>query len=101
MLFLDLSDGVVYIISEYVGEIGEKVTVIVRIKRVRYFEGMYGPMGIYQFEDKSGNVIVWMTDPNRDFEEDTAYELTGTVKDHSEFRGVKQTKLTRCKVKEA
>ena len=32
-------------------------------------------------------------------DEDEAFTITGTVKEHTEYEGVKQTVLTRCKVK--
>ena len=53
---------------------------------------------LYQFVDVDGNIFVWKT--QKYFDEDTELrELTGTVKAHNVFRDVKQTELTRCKVK--
>ena len=53
---------------------------------------------LYQFVDVDGNIFVWKT--QKYFDEETELrEITGTVKAHNVFRDVKQTELTRCKVK--
>ena len=51
---------------------------------------------MYKFTDNDGNVFIWITPCG--VETDKTMKLTGTVKEHSEFNGVKQTVLTRCKV---
>lgn len=81
---------------------------------------------IHIMKDASGNVYKWATenplrymvevDPNSrsyymsdedgrkwDYhfidDEDESFTITGTVKEHIEYEGVKQTVLTRCKIK--
>lgn len=46
---------------------------------------------------EDGNILIWKTGKwfGDDFDVTT---ITGTVKAHNEFRGVKQTELTRCKL---
>lgn len=70
------------------------------------WESLYGLTVLYRFEDASGNVAVWFSsDGCRGLENkigsprvgDT-FKIKGTVKSHSEYEGVKQTVLTRCKV---
>lgn len=39
---------------------------------------------------------IWKT--SKCFDEESVKTIVGTVKEHSEFRDVKQTVLTRCKV---
>lgn len=46
--------------------------------------------------DKNGNVLVWKTG-YQDMEEGKFYTVTGTIKEHNEYSGEKQTVLTRCK----
>ena len=46
------------------------------------------------------DVLVWFTAKDLDLEKGQAVDLTGTVKKHEEFRGVKTTQLSRCIVKE-
>lgn len=52
---------------------------------------------IYKFADADGNIFLWKTQKYID-EDDKIARLVGTVKAHDEFRGVKQTHLTRCKI---
>lgn len=45
---------------------------------------------------EAGDTVVWKTSKCLYVEDVT--EITGTVKEHGEYRGEKQTELTRCKV---
>lgn len=82
--------------SEYVGKIKDRITVdIIDCKVVASYYTDYGIMKIYKMYDASGNVFVWKTGNTIDSEQ---FTITGTIKDHKEFRGVKQTELTRCRV---
>ena len=48
--------------------------------------------------DENGNVYTWKTSGGIYCDESIdEVELKGTVKAHNEYRGVKQTELTRCK----
>jgi len=49
--------------------------------------------------DLSGNHLTWFASGS-DMEVGNTYKLLGTIKKHDEYNGVKQTILTRCKVKE-
>jgi hypothetical protein len=45
------------------------------------------------------NILSWFTSSNiSDLEVGKEYWLSATVKEHSEYKGEKQTILTRCKV---
>lgn len=46
--------------------------------------------------DAAGNVLVWSASGLQDFEVGKPYILTGTVKEHSTYKGVRQTILSRC-----
>ena len=48
-------------------------------------------------EDENGNTITWKSS-NGSLEVDNSYNLLGTIKDHIEYNGKKQTELTRCKI---
>lgn len=83
--------------SEYVGEIGQRLTVnVVEAKYITSWENMYGMTHLYKFMDADGNVYVWFA--SNMIDEAEVKSLKGTVKDHSERDGIKQTVLTRCKV---
>lgn len=84
--------------SEYVGEIKDKVDVNVTLKFYANFDSQFGTQTLYSFVDDDHNIYVWKTSTWLDLEKETKVNLKGTVKDHCEYRGDKQTVLTRCKV---
>ena len=67
------------------------------VKCVTSWETDFGITRIYKLIGADGNVYTWKTGKYLD---DTTNEMsiTGTVKAHTEFRGIKQTELTRCRV---
>lgn len=84
--------------SEYVGEIKDRITVnCTSFTCISSWANMYGMTFLYNFKDADGNVFIWYASKPVD-NEDRVATVTGTVKDHSEYNGVKQTVLTRCKV---
>lgn len=92
------------VVSEYVGEVGKKVNLKLTLKRVYSYETHYNRYRwstdtayINSFEDESGNVFVWKTS-SWSGDEGQTYEISGTIKDHSEYKGIKQNILTRCKI---
>lgn len=89
-----------YADSEYVGEPKQKIEIEVRDFDIVYRgEGVYGPFVIFRFIDVDKNVFVWSTS-SRSFPTDkpVPFNLRGTVKEHKEYRGIKQTALVRCKI---
>ena len=83
--------------SGYVGEIGQRLTVnVMEAKYITSWESMYGLTHLYRFVDADGNVFVWFS--SKMIDEAEVKSLKGTVKEHSERDGIKQTVLTRCKV---
>ena len=84
--------------SNHVGTVGQRLTVATSsFACVSSWSGYYGPTYLYKFTDESGNVFIWYASSPVD-NEDLVIAVTGTVKEHSEFNGLKQTVLTRCKV---
>ena len=83
-------------LSEYVGEIGDRLELTVTVNKAITFDGYYGTSIMHIMEDGDGNVYVWTTS-SKSFPEGKVVTIRGTVKDHREYRGVKQTILTRCK----
>jgi hypothetical protein len=102
----------------YVGNVGDKI-VIKNLKSVRVLfikdnsQYGYNASSSYLLEliDSEGHVYVWSTTiflrPDKDFaslgKHDEALSnvesITATVKEHKEYKGVKQTVITRGKVK--
>lgn len=96
-------------VSQYAGEVGEKIAVRIVESKTAHYEVNYGytpqTMYVHIMKDASGNVYVWKTQNGGLgwYEGETWYSpdeftIKGTVKEHSEYNGEKQTVLTRCKV---
>jgi len=82
--------------SEYLGEVGKRLDVAVKeMHIVTSWESVYGTTFVYKIVDTCGNILTWKTSV---MVPDEVKTLKGTVKAHSEYRGVRQTELTRCKV---
>ena len=102
--------------SQYVGavkaKIGTKKDQIAPFDAVLYgyhaFSGNFGTQHIYLFRSADGNVFVWKASEGAaealdlgglDATRRVAVRINGgTVKEHTEYKGVKQTRLTHCKV---
>lgn len=87
--------------SEYVGEIGDKIEVEVTLSFYTGWESNFGYNNVtylYTFKDEQGNVYTWKTGSYLNKDKGSKLTLKGTIKDHSEYKGVKQTVLTRCKI---
>ena len=81
--------------SEWVGEIGQRIEVkVAEISCVTGWETQWGYTKIYKITDEAGNIYTWKTSG---WVEDDIKTIKGTVKAHNDFRGTKQTELTRCK----
>lgn len=86
--------------SEYVGNVGEKIQIEIKtVKCITSYQTQFGITFVNKFTDKEGNVYIWKT--GKDVEKDGAENkiLVGTLKEHNEYKGVKQNVLTRCKIK--
>lgn len=84
--------------SEYVGNIGDKVEMALTFKADYSFDTQFGLAIIYKFADQDGNTITWKTSTAMSLKAGNVYTVKGTIKDHTEYKGDKQTVLTRCKV---
>ena len=106
--------------SEYVGNIGDKIEMSVTFwkmssYKVQAFGGFYDrdepkmqTKYIYSFIDASGNCLIWNTTASLEYQDakdhwnqietGSRVKIKGTIKNHSEYKGIKQTELQRCKV---
>lgn len=82
-------------VSEYIGDVGDKIEFTAKPVVVSSYENEYGVSILYKFVD-DGNVIMWRT--GKYLDPDVAYTIKATIKEHSNFRNVKQTVVTRGKV---
>lgn len=80
--------------SEYVGNVGDKITFTATPECVYSDYTDFGMLYIYKFI-VDGNVIIWKTSKGLDSVEMT---IKATIKELSEYHGTKQTIITRGKV---
>lgn len=84
--------------SEHIGNVGERLDFTVTVKRnITLPDYGYGESTLLIMEDLSGNRLTWKSSRALDTEQDEQLKLKGTVKAHGDYKGVKQTVLTRCK----
>lgn len=82
--------------SSYVGIEGNDIDIKAVLMDRDYFRTYKSYL--YMFLDEKGNVFVWMTSTCR-ISVGEYVELTGKVKSHDIYDGVKQTRIARCKIK--
>ena len=81
--------------GEWVGAVGERLELTLTVERALELESQYGRNTLHTMSDEAGNIYVWSTSAKH-WEVGSIHHIRGTVKDHSVFRGQKQTILTRC-----
>lgn len=91
--------------SQYVGQVGDRLDLVVIFKkRSTYDIPSYAgwgtdTVGINVFRDDAGNCFIWKsTSAFFNIAEGEKVRLRGTVKEHSDYKGTKQTILQRCRV---
>lgn len=99
-------------VSEYVGNIGEKISVKVKYTNTYSYDTRFGTTNIHLFMDSNGNIFKWSTNSRLEYtikdnhsnysqwyylDKGATIQLTGKIKAHDEYRNQKQTVLTRCK----
>ena len=84
-------------ISQWQGNIGEKISIEVTFDRSVSYQTEWGTSYIHLFKDAAGNIYKWSTGKSL-YNEKVDGIIKGTIKDHNEYNGQKQTVLTRCKV---
>lgn len=79
--------------SNYIGEVGKRLVLDVsEIKLITSWLGDFGYTYLYKITDPSGNVMIWRASKKI---ENTS-KIKATIREHSEYNGVKQTVITRC-----
>ena len=94
-------------ISQYVGSVGQRITVDVQYVGSPYFKrrpfNAWNPddfeyVYLHTFKDGNGNKIIWKTTSGLELEEGSTVKVSGTIKEHSEYKGEKQTIIQRCRI---
>ena len=60
-------------------------------------ETMFGTMIGYKIVLTDGHVLIWFSKPI--YNENVPTKISFTIKEHSEYNGTPQTKVTRCNLK--
>lgn len=82
--------------SEYQGEIGDKLDLILTVEQAIGLEGAYGHSTMHIMYDYFGNCFVWTT-AAKCWAVGSEHHIVGTVKDHKIYKNTQQTVLTRCR----
>lgn len=85
-------------VSTYIGNIGDKFNDSVTYIASYSYQSHFGYGYFHIFRDDNGNILKWSTGSCVGLNKGDKVLLHGRIKGHEEYRGEKQTSLTRCKV---
>jgi len=86
--------------SQYLGAVGQRMKDFpVKVEFVKSMEGAFGATTLIKFSDAAGNLMSWFASGDRDYKVGESIVIDGTVKAHKEYQGIKETALTRVKLK--
>lgn len=83
--------------SRWQGEVGDRIDRKLTVIKVTPIDGYYGPTSFHLFSDEAGNEYCWTT-ASKILELGKTYQVRGTIKQLSKYKGKEQTILTRCRV---
>ena len=83
----------------YVGQIGDKIALSLTLVGHKELNNSFRISTLLTFKDRFNNGFVWFKSGWASaLNVGDTYTVSGTIKKHNEFRGNKQTILTRCKI---
>lgn len=85
------------IVSQHIGKEGDKITINVTITGIYATENQWGMGHFITMRDDAGNSLNWYSSSDIDLEKGHTYKIRGTIKKLGEYKGIKQTTLTRVK----
>lgn len=86
--------------GEHIGSLKESITVTGVVEMIRGIEGQFGFSTLFVFTDADGNTVKTFTGSSTfdDVQVGDTITVKGTVKEHGEYKGRKETILSRPKV---
>ena len=87
--------------SVHFGTVGERSVYALTVTKILTTESQWGTTWICKFVDESGNFATWFSSRCVNFAVGEKVTVKGTVKEHKEYQGIKETVLTRCTVTKA
>lgn len=92
-------------VSQWIGEEGQKISVDCTFVKTAWYTARIGfredTIYVHTFKDVEGNKIVWKTQKglgSLELNYGEPVTVSGTVKEHGEYDGEKQTYVIRCKI---
>lgn len=82
--------------SEFIGVVGERSIFELYLDSIVPIEGSFGTTYMHRFHDQDLNQVVWFGSSEMK-KASTLLKIKATVKKHQEYRGSKQTIITRAK----
>jgi len=82
--------------SDFVGKVGDRNDFLLTVDKIHDIDTAFGEQYVHIMRDDLANVFIWKTKDRLD--EKKKYKLRGRIKEHKEYRDVKQTILTHCKI---
>lgn len=86
-------------LNEHFGQVGEKIELVLTLTHTYHGQGHFGAFSYVNFEDAQGRAFIWKASTHVSAEKGQL-KVKGTIKEHSEYQGRKQTVLSRCKISE-
>jgi hypothetical protein len=84
-------------VSAHQGQLKERLTLTnLKIVFQKAMDSQFGVTTLIKFTDEAGNVYTWFKSGSSCFEVGHVVSGKGTVKAHDEYKGTKNTVLTRC-----
>jgi len=87
--------------SEHFGEVGKREIFTLTVMGLREMDNDYGLTTLVSFRDPAGNRAKWFCSGSSSLEVDHTYTFKASVKAHEEYKGSKQTTLTRVAIFDA
>lgn len=85
--------------SFHVGTVGERIPLLtVKCEKVFMSESNWGVTGIHKMTTEAGSDLTWFASGGRQMEEGETCHIAATVKEHGDYKGRKQTILTRVTI---
>lgn len=85
-------------VNQWIGAVGDKVSLNVFVNAIRYTEGAFGRVAIIKMTASTGETVTWFANGEVHMAVGKTYNIKGTVKKQDEYQDWKQTVLTRVKV---
>lgn len=84
--------------SEWQGQVGNMLSLTADVKSMEVIHNQYADVYLYIMTDEQGNIFKWYATQQK-LEPGKRYNLRGKVKGHETYEGVKETLITRVRVK--